>query len=53
MTTIKSNPPHSKRSFAEFDEPNPLFPQPDPSLRQPGTTKRLRTEAVEAKQAAK
>src|SRR2546421_56593 len=46
MTTIESRSPCPKRSFADFDEPDPSSPQP-------GTTKRLRIETVEAEQAAK
>jgi len=46
MTTVESRSPRLKRSFADFDEP-------DLSLPQPGTTKRLRIEAEEAEKAAK
>ena len=46
MTTTESRLSRPKRSFADFDEP-------DPSPLQLGTAKRLRIEIVEAEQAAK
>ncbi|KAG9228675.1 hypothetical protein BJ875DRAFT_388903 [Amylocarpus encephaloides] len=48
-SSIESKPPRPippKRSFADFDEPNPFSSQPS-------TTKRLRIETEEAEQEAK
>ena len=46
MATIESRLSRPKRSFADFDEPDPSSPQL-------GTTKRVRIETVETEQAAK
>ena len=46
MATTESRLSRLKRSFADFEEPDPSSPQL-------GTTKRVRIETVEAEQAAK
>lgn len=46
MATIESRLSRPKRSFTDFDEPDPSSPQL-------GTTKRVRIETVETEQAAK